>query len=219
MVTLDPELQALKENLVEMLELTKTQLNSCRAAIEEMDATKAKDVLEKEKRINDLELDIDKDCENILALHNPVAKDLRFVLTALKISSHLERIGDNSKSIAKFIAKNIKKSNVHIFEKFKITHMVNVALSMLTDVGNAIENDTAEPARKIADRDDELDENTKNALKIATKLIKDDPKDSDLILKTYTVIRRLERVGDYIKNISEEVMFHQEAKVTKHSRQ
>jgi phosphate transport system protein len=94
--------------------------------------------------------------------------------------------------------------------------MVNVAISMLDDMGEAVEHDKVGPAKRIAEKDDELDESTKDALKIATRLIKEDPENSDLILKTYTVIRRLERIGDYIKNIGEEVVFHLEGKVIKH---
>ena len=216
MVTLDPELQALKGNLLDMVELTKKQLKKCVSAVEEGDIKLAKDVLEKEKRINDLELNIDKDCENILALHSPVASDLRFVLAALKISGNLERIGDNSKSIAKFITKSIKNSDLAILKKFDFVKMVNLAISMLEDMEDAIRNNNVKPAKKVADRDDELDENTKHALKVASKLIREKPENSDLVLKTYTVIRRLERIGDYIKNIGEEVVFHLEGKVIKH---
>ena len=216
MVTLDPELQALKGNLLDMVELTKKQLKKCVTAVEEGDIKLAKDVLEKEKRINDLELNIDRDCENILALHSPVASDLRFVLAALKISGNLERIGDNSKSIAKFITKSIKNSDLAILKKFDFVKMVNLAISMLEDMEDAIKNNNVKPAKKVADRDDELYENTKHALKVAAKLIRERPENSDLVLKTYTVIRRLERIGDYIKNIGEEVVFHLEGKVIKH---
>lgn len=218
MVTLDPELQALKENLLEMLELTKRQLAKCLNAVEEGDMKSAKDVIEKEKRLNSLEVDIDKDCENILALHNPVASDLRFVLAALKITSNLERIGDNSKSIAKYITKNITKTNRQILDQFNAAKMVNVTLSMLDEVGIALRQHDTELAKRIAFRDEELDDETKNALKIATRLIREDTESSDLVLRTYTVIRRLERIGDYIKNIAEEVIFHNEGKIVKHQK-
>jgi phosphate transport system protein len=216
MVTLDPELQALKANLIEMIDLTKDQLMKCLGAIEANDAKLTKEVKKKEERINNLELNIDKDCENILALHNPVASDLRFVLASLKISANLERIGDNSKSLASYLSKNIKNSNMTVLDNFSVNRMILVAISMLDDIREAILHENVEMAKKIAKQDDELDKNTKKALKVSTKLIKEDPKSSALILKTYTVIRRLERIGDYIKNIAEEVVFHLEAKVIKH---
>ncbi len=218
MVTLDPELQTLKANLLEMIDLTKDQLTKCLHAIETNDLSATKDVIKKEERINNLELDIDKDCENILALHNPVATDLRFVLAALKISANLERIGDNSKNLADFINKNIKKSNLAILSNFNVNRMLLVAISMMDDIREAVQHDNVEMAKKIARKDDELDETTKKALKVSTKLIKADPKNSTLVLKTYTIIRRLERIGDYIKNIAEEVVFHLDAKVIKHKK-
>lgn len=218
MVTLDPELQTLKANLLEMIDLTKDQLTQCLHAIETNDTKATKDVIKKEERINNLELDIDKDCENILALHNPVASDLRFVLAALKISANLERIGDNSKNLASYIHKNIKKSSVSILQNFNTNRMLLVAISMMDDIKEAVQNENVEIAKKIAKKDDELDDTTKKALKVSTNLIKADPKNSGLVLKTYAVIRRLERIGDYIKNIAEEVVFHLEAKVIKHKK-
>ena len=83
MVSLDIELGSLKENLLEMVDLVKSQLEKGKKAIEQNDLELAREVVEREKRVNALELLIDKDCENILALHTPVATDLRFVLSTI----------------------------------------------------------------------------------------------------------------------------------------
>ena len=96
--------------------------------------------------------------------------------------------------------------------------MLNVTLNMMDDIKEAVEHDNVETAKAIARKDDELDVNTKKALKISTRLIKDDPKNSSLVLKTYAIVRRLERIGDYIKNMAEEVVFHLEARVIKHKK-
>ena len=216
MVTLDPELQALKANLLEMFELTKEQLEQCLEAIETADEKATKKVIKREKRINSLDINIDRDCENILALHSPVATDLRFVLATLKISSSLERIGDNSKSLAKYIRSNIKKDNLEILDQFNVKRMLQVTISMMEEMGTAIADEKVEIAKQIAEMDDEINESTKKAFKISRRLIKEDAKTAGLILKTYTIIRRIERIGDYIKNIGEEVVFHLEARITKH---
>src|SRR6478609_10988528 len=110
MISLDIELGSLKENLLEMLDLVQKQLEKSKKALEQNDIALAQEVVEREKRVNALELVIDKDCENILALHNPVATDLRFVLSTIKICGDLESIGDITKGLARFIEKNAKKS-------------------------------------------------------------------------------------------------------------
>jgi phosphate transport system protein len=218
MVTLDIELGSLKENLLEMLALVKSQLEKCKKALEQNDTTLAQEVVEREKRVNALELHIDKDCENILALHNPVATDLRFVLTAIKICGDLESIGDITKGLARFIEKNYKKSAQPFSDKFQILIMIDICISMLADMGEAIRNGDAELAQRIAKKDKALNEINKKAPGVASELIKAHHDKVELILKLFTITRKLERVGDFIKNIGEEVVFHIEAKVLKHQK-
>lgn len=120
MSNLEIELQALKENLLEMMDLVIHQIVKCKEATLKADVSIAEEVIANEKRINSLELTIDKDCENILALHTPVATDLRFVLAVFKISADLERIGDNAKGISEFVIKNIKKTDRSFIDRFAI---------------------------------------------------------------------------------------------------
>ena len=100
---LDTEIHLLREQLIEMQRIVRSQLSKCRSALLSFDTDLAREVLYNEKRVNALELKIDRDCENILALFNPVAVDLRFVLAALKINTNLERIGDNAEGIARYV--------------------------------------------------------------------------------------------------------------------
>ena len=100
---LDTEIHLLREQLIDMQRLVRSQLSKCRTALFSFDTDLAREVLFNEKRVNALELKIDRDCENILALFNPVAVDLRFVLAALKINTNLERIGDNAEGIARYV--------------------------------------------------------------------------------------------------------------------
>src|SRR6188768_1458007 len=110
MPAIEPELQALKDNLVDMLQLVKNQMVRCKEAIHKNEVSIAEEVVEEERKVNTQELAIDRDCENILALYTPVASDLRLVLATLKISNDLERIGDNAKSLAKFLVNNPEKN-------------------------------------------------------------------------------------------------------------
>lgn len=218
MAHLEPELDLLKNSLLEMLELVTSQLEKCKAATFDADADLAKEVISLEKRVNSLELSIDKRCENILALYNPVATDLRFVLAAFKISNDLERIGDNAEGIANFLFDIMEKAEEDMIEKFRLNMMFDVAISMLRDMEEAMENEDTKLARKIFKKDDFLNENNKNASKTAAELIQKYPNKIKLILKLFSIVRKLERVGDLTKNLGEELIFHIEAKVLKHKK-
>ena len=218
MVSLDIELQSLKDNLLEMMDLVKSQLVKCKTALEEHDTELAEEVVEKEKRVNALELTIDKDCENILALHNPVATDLRFVLSTLKICADLESIGDITKGLAKTIRNHIQKSHRGILDKFRILKMLEICISMLQDMREAVQKEDAQLGEKIAEKDKTLNNINNEAAKVASDLIKDHNEKIELILKLYTLTRKLERVGDFIKNIGAELVFHIEARVLKHQK-
>jgi phosphate transport system protein len=218
MSNLEIELQALKENLLEMMDLVSQQITKCKKATLSGDIALAQEVLANEKRINALELTMDKDCENILALHNPVATDLRFVLAVLKITNDLERIGDNAKNIATFLTKNEKRLDQASIEKFGLEKMFDVSISMLSCLAKALKNDDAELARKTFKDEDLLNKKNKSGPKIAASLIEADPKNAKFIVRLLSVVNKLERVGDLAINIAEEVVFHVEAKVLKHKK-
>src|ERR1700743_1775201 len=103
MTPLENEITAVKKELVNMWILVQSQLNNAKEAIVKFDKDIAREVLVKEKRVNSFELKIDRDCENVFALHCPVAIDLRFLLAALKINTNLERIGDIAAGVAKYV--------------------------------------------------------------------------------------------------------------------
>lgn len=218
MITLDIELGSLKENLLEMLDLVKSQLAKSKKALEQNDTSLAQEVVEREKRVNALELLIDKECEHILALYNPVATDLRFVLSTIKICGDLESIGDITKGLARFIEKSGKKTSHTLVDKFQIPTMIETCILMLADMGEAIRKEDTGLAQKIAKKDTVLNEINKNATGTASELIKTHTDKVELILKLFTITRKLERVGDFIKNIGAEVVFHIEAKVLKHKK-
>lgn len=201
-----------------MMDLVSQQVTKCKKATLSGDISLAHEVLANEKRINALELTMDKDCENILALHNPVATDLRFVLAVLKITNDLERIGDNAKNIATFLTKNEKRLDQNSIQKFGIEKMYDVSISMLSCLGTALKNDDAELARKTFKEEDLLNKKNKSGPKIAASLIEADPKNAKFIVRLLSVVNKIERIGDLAINIAEEVVFHVEAKVLKHKK-
>lgn len=216
MTNLEPELQALRENLLEMMSLASEQLMKARKALAKADRKLAKEVVETEKRMNQFDLFIDRDCENILALYNPVATDLRFVLSALNISNALERIGDNAKILALIMLVDIRKENLPLIARFNLDKMLDVSIKMLNATRKALVSDDTKAAKKVFKKDAKLDDSNRESLVVAEKLLKSKPKDTGLILLLFSMAGRLERVGDLIKNISEEIVFYLDAKVLKH---
>jgi len=218
MPAIDSELQALRENLLDMLSMVRSQLEKCIQAIEQKDVGIAEHVKEEEKKVNIQELAIDRDCENILALHTPVATDLRLVLATLKISNDLERIGDSAKSLAKILAGDLSKLEYKWIESIGIPGMLTILIDMLKDMGNAIRKSDTRPALKAAGKDEELNEYFRKSLKTTADLMKKFPDEAKTILTLLLMVRNLERSGDLTKNIAEEIVFQIEARVVKHKK-
>lgn len=215
MAAIEPELQALKENLLDMLSMVKSQLSNCRKAILEKDSALAEQVIDDERRINAQELAMDSDCENLLALHTPVATDLRLVLATLKITNDLERIADSAKSLAK-VLKGAGKQEIKWMKELQIPEILEVLIDMLKEMGSALKKNDTRPALKAVKKDEEINDYFKKSIKITLALLKKYPDDGKTILMLLLMVRNLERSGDLTKNISEEIVFHTEAKVLKH---
>ena len=148
MSIIEPELSALKDNLLDMFSLVIKQIDKCTEAIHKIDVKIAEEVMENEQKVNSQELAIDRDCENVLALHTPVAIDLRFVLSALRIGNDLERIGDNTNSLAKFVKQNSKEINKKLLEEFKLEKMLEILSAMLQDMKTALKSEDAALAKE-----------------------------------------------------------------------
>jgi phosphate transport system protein len=218
MPAIEPELQALKDNLLDMLSLVRNQIVKCKDAIDKKDISLAEDVMDDERRVNIQELAIDRDCESILALYTPVATDLRLVLATLKITNDLERIGDNAKNLAKFLMSNLNRDNQNWLKEFNVSDMLGVLSEMLKDMGEALRKEDTRLALKTTKKDDVLNDYNKRAFKTTADLIKSHPDDAKSLLTLFSIIRDLERAGDLTKNIAEEIVFHIEAKVVKHKK-
>lgn len=218
MPAIEQELNALKENLNDMLSMVKKQMEKCMEAIREKDRKVAEEVLTDEKKINVQELAIDRDCENILALYTPVATDLRLVIATLKIANDLERIGDSAKSLAKVLSADISKKEYKWIAKLNIYEMLEVLVGMLKEMGTALRKENAKAALKAVKKDETLNDYFKEAVKTAADLIAENPGEGKEIITLLFMVRNLERSGDLTKNIAEEIVFQIEARVVKHGR-
>jgi phosphate transport system protein len=214
---LEKGLQQLKEEVLNMWTLVQSQLAKSKKALVTFDEDLAREIALKENRVNAYELKIDLDCENILALYSPVAIDLRFILAVLKINSNLERIGDIAEGISKYILLYSDRFDESILHRTELLEMYDEAINMLTDTRIAFENEDTVLARSIFKKDEILDEINSRGNENIAACIHEDINKLDQALYVLTIIRRMERVGDQVKNIAEEIIFFVEAKVLKHS--
>lgn len=216
---LDFELDRLKQEIEDMGLLVQNQLKKSMQAITKLDKDVAREVIFQERRVNAEELKIDRDCENIMALFNPVAIDLRLVFAAFKINSHLERMGDNAKGISRYALEMEKPYDAQLLENLRIEKMYQISDSMITDNLRAFAQANTMEARNIFRKDVLIDEINQKATTVVADYIKSHPEETVSMLNLMSVIRKLERLGDLNKNIAEEIIFFVEANVLKHEKE
>jgi len=216
MTHLDSELKQIKQQVIEMMTLVRNQLAKGKNAVLTFDKDLVHEINANEKRVNAMELSIDRAIENTLALYTPVAVDLRFVMASFKISADLERIGDNAVGIAKYINHVNEQLTAAELDKIKFVEMYENALLMLEDVFEAFEKEDTKLAREVFVKDKVLNKINLNAASITIQFIQQTPDKINNYLYLLSIIRKLERVGDLAKNIAEELIFYIEAKVLKH---
>ena len=217
MTRLQEELTQLRNSLSNMFMLVTQQLQKSINALLEDDEDLANEVLYNEKRVNAFELKIDSDCEQIFTLLAPFAQDMRFVFSTVKINADLERIGDYAEGIAKLVLLGKKEFDAALIETIRLKEMFEVAMSMLQDVTTAYAEDDSRLARTLFARDEQLNEINRNVAGWISDYLKQNLDQIQQALLLLSIIRKLERVGDHIKNIAEDVIFFKEAKVLKHT--
>ena len=214
----EKELSALKENVSEMWRLVLSQLEKAKQAFLENDLERAREVISREKRVNTLELKIDSDCENYIALFSPVAIDLRLVLSLIKISGTLERIGDFADGIARHVIEEECQAAAALKEELQIEAMFDAVISMLSDSYVTLESENTRLSGRILLKDNAVDEIYRRAVDVLAAVVAADPKQALCALKTMLIVRKIERIGDHCSNIVEEIVFYIDAKVLKHKK-
>jgi len=211
-----------KQNIIDqigfdMLTLCMSQLQKAKEALIHHDIDLAEEVIHTENRVNALDIRIERDCENFLALYNPVAIDLRFIMVIRKINSDLERIADHSYNIAKYVVNKEQKIPQHLFDALDFDTLYTTVDKMLKNITVAYKKKDVKAARKVFKKDKILDCIKLNSFGIIEKEIK---KNNAIIadaLILFSVINKIERVGDLIKNIAEELIFYIDAEVLRHT--
>ena len=216
MISIDQHKESLNQTGLEMLQLCGKQLNNSWQAFSTNDNDLAEAVLRAEKRVNALEIRIERDCERFIALYNPVAGDLRFALALMKINFNLERIGDHAYGISKYITEVDTPIAQELYDKMRIREMFESVLSMFEDITDAYTETDSIRARKVFKKDKVLDKINMQAFAIIAAEVKKEPELVDQYLLLFSVLKKLERIGDHLTNIAEEIIFIREAEIVKH---
>ena len=208
------ELEALKTNLIKMGSFAEESIARSIRALLERDADLAREIIAQDERINAMEIEIGDAIVDLLALQQPVATDLRFILAALKINNDLERIGDHAVNIAESALKYAGGEPVKPF--VDMPKMALVSKAMLRDSIDAFIHADSAKARAVLTSDDTIDDLNRKIVAELVALMRADPVLIEQALDLIRVSRNLERVADLSTNIAEEVVFVAEAHVVKH---
>lgn len=208
------ELEHLKARLLEMGGLAEDRLRLAVRALTERDLSLVDRVLTGDAAINQLHIEVDDRCFKLLALHQPMAVDLRSIVAAVKINTDLERVGDLAVNIGEAAARYLEHPPVK--ELIDIPRMADIAQGMLRDALDAYVRRDLALAQQVLDRDDELDllktEVFRELLTHMLRIQATIEPSLDLIL----ISRHLERVGDHATNVAEDVIFMVSAKDVRH---
>ena len=211
------ELDALKARLLEMGGLAEDRVRTAIDALVRRDPALVVQVLEGDGPINQFHIEIDGRCVKLLALHQPMAVDLRVILSAVKINTDLERVGDLAINIAEAASRYLGHAPVK--ELVDIPKMAEIAHGMLRDALDAfVRRDTA-LAQRVLDQDDALDALKTQVFRDLLAFMLTDPQTIEPALDLILVSRHLERIGDHATNIAEDVIFMVSAKDVRHHAQ
>ena len=213
----EKELFALKEEVGQMWKLVMSQLQKAQQSFFTGDLDLAQEIVNREKLVNTFELKVDYNTENYIALYSPVAVDLRLVLSLMKISSILERIGDYAAGIARHVLDgDCNELDTKLMTDLKIEQIFDIVTVMLSDSFVALESENTKSAKRILSKDEEVNISYRNSLNLLTSHLETHPHQIYCGLKILLLIRKLERIGDQCSNIIEEIVFYVDAKVLKH---
>jgi len=210
----DEELKTLKEKLLEMAARAEEQIGLAVRGLKDRKEEMACEVLENEKIMNRLDIEIDEMAMRLLALRQPMATDLRFITSAMKIGSDLERIGDLAVNIAERTLELLK------FPELKplidIPRMAALAQEMVRDVLNAFVNGDADLAQNVCKRDDQVDQLNNQVFRELLTYMIEDPTTIHRAVDLILVGRHLERIADHATNIGEDVIYMVKGRTIKH---
>jgi phosphate transport system protein len=209
------ELEALKQTLLAMGGLVEDQIRRAMRALLERDDVIAQDVIDRDRQVNAYDIEVDEQCVNLLALHQPAAGDLRFITTAMKIVTDLERIGDQAVNIAQRALELNREPQLKPY--IDLPRMADKAQRMVKESLDAfVARDTA-LARQVCGEDAEVDALKEQIFRELLTYMMEDPRTVSRAIRVILISRFMERVADHATNIAEMVIYLVEGKMVRHT--
>jgi phosphate transport system protein len=211
----DTEMGAIKSHVLGMGGLVERQIEDALHAIIEADSARAEETLAREKQVNSMEISVDDEATRILVRRQPAASDLRMVLVLTKTVRDLERIGDESKKIAKLAVK-LTEEGPSPRGYHELRHIGAAVREMLHDSLDALARLDVATALGVVRRDKVVDQEYKSATRELVTYMMEDPRSISRVINVMWALRALERIGDHARNISEYVFFLVKGKDLRH---
>jgi phosphate transport system protein len=211
----DEELSDLKRKILRMGGLVEAQIAGALRALTERNSDLARQIIVNDHQVNAMDVEVDEDCLRLLALQQPAAGDLRFITTAMKISTELERMSD--------LAENIAERAIELNEEpqlkpyIDIPQMANWALQMVKDGLDAFVNRDAVLARKVCTDDDFIDDLTEQLFRELVSFMIEDPQTISRAIRLTFVGKYFERIADHATNVAELVVYLAEGTIIRHT--
>ncbi len=211
---LQVELEKLKKRILFLGTMAEESVRKAIKALKTRDLDLAQKVIEGDREIDEMEVEIEEECLKILALHQPVAVDLRFITAVIKINNDLERVGDMAVNIAERVMVVAKRPSVSLAFDFDLmAERVEAMLKMSLD---SLVNLDVDLAYKVGLMDDEVDRLNREGYDQIKSALKKEPERANYLINLLLVYRHLERIADHATNIAEEVIYMIEGKIHRH---
>jgi phosphate transport system protein len=214
MAIFDDELMALKESVLKLGLMVENAIRDSVKALVERDSDLARDVIKRDHLVNALDVKIDEECVRLIALRQPMARDLRMITTAMKITTDLERMGDLAVNIAERALELNEEPQLKPFEN--IPTMADATQSMVRDTLDAFIVGCSKLPYEVIRKDDVVDELTVKNFKELLALMIQDPKIIPLAVKRTYIAKYLERIADHATNIAEMIIYMCKGKMIRH---
>jgi phosphate transport system protein len=213
-VHLVKELEKVKKMILTLGAMVERSVRTAIKSIESRDISEAKSVIEADIEIDQMEVEIEEECLKLLALHQPVAIDLRFIIAVIKINSELERIADQAVNIAERVINIAKRERIQL--PFDYSGMAEKTQLMLKSALDSLVNLDIDLARKVIFLDDEVDRMKRDVYDKVKETIQAQPQHVGYLINLLLISRHLERIGDHAVDIAQEVIYLIEGEILRH---